>query len=192
MTIKERILKRSEVLRDNLNYLEESIDQISFLFSQSLIRGNKLLFCGNGGSAAESQHMAAEYCATLNHNNPRKGFAAIALTTDTSFLTAWSNDFGYETIFERQLETLGNSGDILICYTTSGSSKNICLAAEKAKSMDIKVVGFTGNSDIIHLEKFCDLIFKAPTKGTALIQEMHNVVGHEICLKVEEIMEDTA
>ena len=98
-------------------------------------------------------------------------------------------------ILSKDIEINGDiniSGDILICYTTSGSSKNICLAAEKAKSMDIKVVGFTGNSDIIQLEKFCDLIFKAPTKGTALIQEMHNVVGHEICLKVEEIMEDTA
>ena len=188
MTVKERILRRSEVLQNNVSYLERSIEKISLLFSESLLDGNKLLFCGNGGSAAESQHMAAEYCATLSHANPRKGFAALALTTDTSFITAWSNDFGYETIFERQLETLGVLGDVLICYTTSGSSKNVCLAAEKAKSMGIKVVGFTGNPESTEIEKFCDEIFKAPTEGTAFIQEMHTVIGHEVCLKVEKIM----
>ena len=98
---------------------------------------SKVLIFGNGGSAAESQHMAAEYCATLNHKNFRSGFAAMSLTVDTSFITAWSNDFGYENVFSRQVEALGNEGDILFCYSTSGTSKNVLSAISMAKSLNI-------------------------------------------------------
>ena len=98
------------------------------------------MFCGNGGSAAESQHMAAEYCATLNSKNFRTGFPAIALTVDTSFITAWTNDFGYKEVFSRQVETLGGNGDTLICYSTSGKSENIIAAIEKANTISAKVI----------------------------------------------------
>jgi len=131
--IEQRLRERSSNILENLNEFEDIIEIFSKEIFKALNNGNKLLFCGNGGSAAESQHMAAEYCATLNHHNPRKGFKAMALTVDTSFITAWSNDFGFEGIFERQIETLGEENDILICYSTSGSSKNIIKGALEAK-----------------------------------------------------------
>ena len=133
LKIEQRLRERSSNILENLNEFEDIIEIFSKEIFKALNNGNKLLFCGNGGSAAESQHMAAEYCATLNHHNPRKGFKAMALTVDTSFITAWSNDFGFEGIFERQIETLGEENDILICYSTSGSSKNIIKGALEAK-----------------------------------------------------------
>ena len=118
------------------------------------------------------------------------GFAwgPISLTTDSSLITAWSNDFGFEGIFSRQVETLGHKGDILMAYTTSGTSKNVCMAAEKAKSMGIKVIGFTGDHKEMLLEDFADQIFKAPATETPLIQEIHTIIGHEICSNVERIL----
>ena len=127
--IEQRLRERSKNLIENLSEFEDIIQIFSKKIFNTLNNGNKLLFCGNGGSAAESQHMAAEYCATLNHHNPRKGFKAIALSVDTSFITAWSNDFGFDGIFARQVETIGDKGDLLVCYSTSGSSKNIIEAA---------------------------------------------------------------
>ena len=150
--------------------------------------GNKLLFCGNGGSAAESQHMAAEYCATLNHHNPRKGFKAMALSVDTSFITAWSNDFGFDGIFARQIETLGEENDLLRCYSTSGSSKNILEAALEAKRKKMTVLSFTGNSKNNKLAEISSSSFLAPSSKTAFIQELHTIVGHEVCLAVEQLM----
>ena len=164
-----------------LNNIEKSIK----LISNCLKSGNKILFIGNGGSAAECQHMAAEYCATLDHKRPRKGMPAMSLTTDTSLITAWSNDFGFEGIFERQIETLGNTGDVLVAYSTSGSSANICKAAEAAKSKGMTIVGFTGNHKNMPLEAYTDEIFKAPSQETPIIQEIHTIAGHEICSYVE-------
>ena len=132
--------------------------------------------------------MAAEYCATLNHHNPRKGFKAIALSVDTSLITAWSNDFGFEGIFERQVETLGEENDILICYSTSGSSKNIIKAAIEAKRKKMHVLAFTGNSSNNELSKLSDYSFIAPSTKTAMIQEMHTIIGHEVCLAVEQLI----
>lgn len=112
--IQKRLIERSNNILENLTEFEDIIDLFSKKIFHALDQGNKILFCGNGGSAAESQHMAAEYCATLNHHNPRKGFKAIALSVDTSFITAWSNDFGFDGIFARQVETLGEENDVLI------------------------------------------------------------------------------
>ena len=184
--IQSRLKDRSNNILENLEYFEKVIKQFSEKISLSLTAGNKLLFCGNGGSAAESQHMAAEYCATLNHHNPRKGFKAIALSVDTSLITAWSNDFGFEGIFERQVETLGEENDILICYSTSGSSKNIIKAAIEAKRKKMHVLAFTGNSKENKLSDIADLSFIAPSSKTAMIQEMHTIIGHEVCLAVEQ------
>ena len=183
--IQTRLKDRSYNILENLEYFEKVIKQLSEKISLSLSSGNKLLFCGNGGSAAESQHMAAEYCATLNHHNPRKGFKALALSVDTSLITAWSNDFGFEGIFERQVETLGEENDILICCSTSGTSKNIIKAAIEAKRKKMHVLAFTGNSKENKLSDIADLSFIAPSSKTAMIQEMHTIIGHEVCLEVE-------
>ncbi len=189
-TIKNKITRsvhdRASLLNESAEYIAEMAEKISLVFSKSLSNGGRLFFCGNGGSAAESQHMAAEYCATLDHNKPRKGMRAMALTTDTSFITAWSNDFGYEGIFLRQIETLASGGDVMIAYSTSGNSKNICLAAEYASKNNISVIGFTGNHESTSLEKFSDILFKAPSNSTPIIQEIHTIAGHEICHLVEK------
>ena len=188
MKIIDRLNLRSELIKSNTELLTNSIEDIAKIITTSLKRNNKIMFCGNGGSAAESQHMAAEYCATLNHKNFRAGFAAISLTVDTSFITAWSNDFGYSEVFSRQIETLGKEGDVLVCYSTSGTSKNIIEAIIKAKSLNIKVILFTGSNKEINIKDDCDYVFHAPSSNTAFIQEMHTVVGHEVCLNVEEEM----
>jgi|TARA_B110000037_G_scaffold208028_1_gene255699 D-sedoheptulose 7-phosphate isomerase len=184
--IEQRLRERSSNILENLNEFEDIIEIFSKEIFKTLNNGNKLLFCGNGGSAAESQHMAAEYCATLNHHNPRKGFKAMALTVDTSFITAWSNDFGFEGIFERQIETLGEENDMLICYSTSGSSKNIIKGALEAKRKKMHVLAFTGNSQENKLVDIADYSFIAPSSKTAMIQEMHTIIGHEVCLSVEK------
>ena len=186
--IEQRLRERSSNILENLNEFEDIIEIFSKEIFKTLTNGNKLLFCGNGGSAAESQHMAAEYCATLNHHNPRKGFKAMALTVDTSFITAWSNDFGFDGIFARQIETLGEENDLLICYSTSGSSKNIIEAALEAKRKKMTVLSFTGNSENNKLAEISSSSFLAPSSKTALIQELHTIMGHEVCLSVELLM----
>ena len=186
--IEQRLRERSSNILENLNEFEDIIEIFSKEIFKALNNGNKLLFCGNGGSAAESQHMAAEYCATLNHHNPRKGFKAMALTVDTSFITAWSNDFGFDGIFARQIETLGEENDLLICYSTSGSSKNIIEAALEEKRKKMTVLSFTGNSENNKLAEISSSSFLAPSSKTALIQELHTIMGHEVCLSVELLM----
>jgi D-sedoheptulose 7-phosphate isomerase len=186
--IKSRISHRSKILQDNAEYISDACSSIAEVLATSINCGNKLMFCGNGGSAAESQHMAAEYCATLDHKRPRKGMPAISLATDTSLITAWSNDFGFEGIFERQIETLGNAGDILIAYSTSGNSKNICMAAKAAKSKGMKVIAFAGNHKNMAIDPLADIVFKSPAIQTPLIQEIHTIAGHEICSNVERIV----
>jgi D-sedoheptulose 7-phosphate isomerase len=190
MTIEDRLNQRSKTIDLHKETFINSILEISSIITDSLKNGNKIMFCGNGGSAAESQHMAAEYCATLNHKNFRAGLAAMSLTVDTSFITAWANDFGYVDVFSRQIETLGKNGDVLICYSTSGTSKNILAAAAKAKSLNIKVVLFTGENKDIEIKNDCDYSFYAPSSNTAFIQEIHTIIGHEVCLNVEESMKE--
>ena len=145
--------------------------------------GNKLLFAGNGGSAADCQHMAGEYVSRFLIE--RNGLPAIALTTDTSILTAIGNDYGYEMVFSRQIEALGRKGDLLFAYSTSGNSQNILKAVETAKRMGISVVGMTGLNRG-KLDTMCDFIFKTPSKRTPQIQEGHLIAGHAICALVEK------
>lgn len=145
--------------------------------------GNKLLFVGNGGSAADCQHMAGEYVSRFLID--RNGLPAIALTTDTSILTAIGNDYGYEMVFSRQIEALGRKGDLLFAYSTSGNSQNILKAVETAKKMGISVVGMTGLNRG-KLDTMCDFIFKTPSKRTPQIQEGHLIAGHAICALVEK------
>jgi D-sedoheptulose 7-phosphate isomerase len=149
--------------------------------------GGKLLLCGNGGSAAESQHIAAEFTSVLSQDFPRRALPAIALTTDTSFLTARGNDYGFDSVFSRQLEAVGRAGDLLFAYTTSGNSKNILAALEMARRLGIRTVGFTGSSGG-NMKGLVDLALCVPADKTAFIQECHTAMGHVIVAVAEKIM----
>ncbi|MBU2492314.1 MAG: D-sedoheptulose 7-phosphate isomerase [Bacteroidetes bacterium] len=146
--------------------------------------GKKLLLCGNGGSAADSQHIAAEFMIRLSHDLDRPAIPAIALTTDTSNLTAGGNDIGYENVFARNVEGLGNEGDVLIAISTSGNSANVIKAVEKAKSKNMKVIGFLGGNGG-KLKHISDVAIVIPSQSTQRIQEGHITVAHIICEAVE-------
>ena len=178
-------LKRSKILEDNQDYLIHSVRTISQIFVEVINQGGKLIFAGNGGSAAEAQHMSAEYVGTLITSNKRNPIPSIALSVDTSFITAWSNDHGYEDIFKRQLEALGKENDCFVSYSTSGESKNILNAIEYANSMNIKTISFTGIKESRASQKSF-FTFKAPSTETAIIQELHTIVGHEICSIIDK------
>ena len=122
----------------------EAVMKAAEMIVASLGDGGKLMFCGNGGSAGDSQHLAAEFVATLDHRRPRQGLAALALTTDTSFLTAYANDFGFEGVFARQVETLGCPGDVLVAISTSGNSGNVVAACKVARENGIRICAMTG------------------------------------------------
>ena len=162
---------------------EESAKAIA----ESLKKGGKLLLCGNGGSAADAQHLAAEFVATLDHNNPRQALAAIALTTDTSFLTAYANDFGFAGVFERQIEALGKKGDVLIGLSTSGNSANVVRGMEAAHARGITTIAMTGGKGG-KLAGCADITIAVPSQSTAHIQECHIALGHAITALVENLM----
>lgn len=143
-------------------------------------QNNKILLAGNGGSAADAQHWAAEWVIRFNPKVVRKSLPALALTTDTSMLTAGANDLGYDAVLERCLEGLGRSGDVLILISTSGNSPNLIRAAVQAKRMDIYVIGVLGR-DGGKLAPLCDLSLIVPATDTARIQEMHSFIGHMLC-----------
>jgi D-sedoheptulose 7-phosphate isomerase len=151
----------------------------------ALRAGRKLLLCGNGGSAADAQHWAGELVARFHYDRP--GLAAIALTTDSSILTAVGNDYGYDRIFARQVEALGVPGDVLFAITTSGRSPNILAAVAAAKAKGMAVVGFTGAAGG-ELAPLCDLCLRVPATSTPMIQEAHEVAGHTICAMIERRM----
>lgn len=143
---------------------------------------NKIIFCGNGGSAADSQHLSAELVSKFL--KIRKPLPAIALTTNTSTLTSISNDFGYEHIFSKQISALGKKGDVLIAISTSGKSKNVIEALKVAKKKGIFTILFTGEN--IKKKKNCNLVFNAPAKRVDRIQEIHILVGHILCELIEK------
>jgi D-sedoheptulose 7-phosphate isomerase len=151
---------------------------------ESLSAGGKLLICGNGGSAADAQHLATEFVSTLTVDNPRPSIPAIALPTDTSLLTAIANDFGIEGVFARQVESLGRAGDVLIAISTSGNSANIVRAAEQARSQELSVVALTGQTGGA-LAPLADVAICVPSTTTAHIQECHLAVEQLLALLVE-------
>lgn len=152
---------------------------------ECLRHGGKLLLAGNGGSAADAQHIAGEFVSRFAFDRP--GLAAIALTTDTSILTAIGNDYGYEKLFARQLQALGNQGDVFICYSTSGKSPNILLALHEARAKGLVCIGLTGNRGG-SMRELCDHILEVPSADTPKIQEGHLVMGHILCGLVENAM----
>lgn len=163
--------------------IKKTLESVRNLFVETFRNGGKLLFAGNGGSAADAQHMAGEFVSRFAFDRP--GLPAIALTTDTSILTAIGNDYGYDKLFERQVGALGSKGDVLVAYSTSGSSPNITMALRKAKSQGLATVGLTGNRKGNMLEH-CDFLFEVPSAVTPKIQEGHLVIGHILCGLVEE------
>lgn len=186
----------SDFLEKNFNNISENfiklkdlipiINEVASVCINSLESGGKIMFCGNGGSASDSQHLAAELVGRYKMN--RNAYNSIALTTDTSILTAVGNDFGYDKVFERQVEGLGHTGDVLIGLSTSGNSKNVILAFKKAKDMGITTIALTGENKS-EMSEIADYTIKVPSSVTNNIQEMHIAIGHSLCEIIEENIE---
>lgn len=155
------------------------------LMVAALQRGNKVMFCGNGGSAADSQHLASEF--TGRFVNDRRPLAAIALTTDSSALTSIANDYSFDDVFSRQLLGLGRKGDCLVAISTSGNSRNVIKAAEAARASAIHTIGLLGR-DGGKLRGLCDAAIIVPSPTTARIQEAHSFIGHTICGLLEQAL----
>ena len=169
-----------QVLESSLPQIEES----GRMICDALTSGKKILICGNGGSAADAQHIAAELVGY--YENQRRSWPAIALTTDTSALTAVSNDLGFEQVFARQVAGLAQAGDVLIAISTSGKSKNVLRAVEQAKKAGCKTIALTGASAET-LGQLCDLVVTVPATRTSRIQEAHITIGHVWCEMVDQI-----
>lgn len=174
ITLQQHILRDEETLRE--------LETLTNVLVGCLKGGNKVLIAGNGGSAADAQHFAAELMGRFNME--RKALPAIALTTDTSFLTSWSNDNNFETVFARQIEGLGKPGDVFIGISTSGNSKNIIEGVNKAREIGLKTACLLGRGGL--LKGRADLSLLVPSDNTARIQEVHIMLIHAICEEVEK------
>ncbi|HEX2866156.1 MAG TPA: D-sedoheptulose 7-phosphate isomerase [Ignavibacteriales bacterium] len=182
--ISESLKESSETKLKIAEQCTKEILEATDMLMEAFKKGNKLLLCGNGGSAADCQHIAAEFMIRLSHHINRPALPAIALTTDTSNLTAGGNDIGFDNIFSRLIEGLGNEGDVLLAISTSGNSRNIIKAAEKAKLRKMKVIGFLGGTGGM-LKDMVDLPVVIPSANTQRIQEGHITVAHIVCELVE-------
>jgi D-sedoheptulose 7-phosphate isomerase len=179
-------------LREHLQTIEALLDSrigdieaAGKRICETLKVGNKILLCGNGGSAADAQHIAAELVG--RYERERRAFPAISLTTDTSALTALSNDYGYEEVFARQVEALATSGDVLIAISTSGKSLSVIKAAEQARAIGCKTIALTGCSGE-PLVSHCDLAVVVPSNRTSRVQEAHITIGHLWCEMVDAMV----
>lgn len=183
--INEKINETQQVLQAMAadSTLQTKLEQTALACIQCLRAGGKILLAGNGGSAADAQHIAGEFVSRFAFDRP--GLPAIALTTDTSILTAIGNDYGYEKLFARQIQAHGQKGDVFIGYTTSGKSPNILLALEEARMRGLVTIGLTGNRGG-PIGKLCDHVLDIPSADTPRIQEGHAVLGHILCGLVEE------
>ena len=181
--IKQRFLDHLEVAQAVMNSeIMSQIETVATAIKKALAEGHKVLFCGNGGSAADSQHLAAEFVGRFQKE--RCGLPAIALTVDTSILTAVGNDYGFDKVFVRQVEALAQPGDVLVGISTSGNSPNVVAAVELAKTKGVYGVGMTavGGGKMASL---CDECIAVPAKITARAQEMHILIGHILCELVD-------
>ena len=185
--------KIRDCFEDSISLKQEIIDQglletliaIGDCISESISNEGKLLLCGNGGSAADAQHLAAEFLIRLTSNVNRQGLPALSLVQDSSTFTACVNDFSSEDIFSRNLRTLGNTRDVLLAISTSGNSKNIVKVLMEAKQLNIKTIGFLGGNGGKAL-RHCDFSFVVPSDSTARIQEAHITAGHSVLQYVED------
>jgi D-sedoheptulose 7-phosphate isomerase len=175
-----------ETFQKLLDSLLPDIERSGQTICDALVAGRKILLCGNGGSAADAQHIAAELVGC--YEKQRRSWPAIALTTDTSALTAVSNDLGYEEVFARQLAGLAQTGDVVIAISTSGRSRNVLKAAERARELGCRTIALTGASSD-PLGSICDLTVAVPSNRTSRIQEAHITIGHLWCEMVDQIVE---
>ena len=185
--IYEHLSQRKIVLDQMLfdENLHRSVENVIDVCIKCFKDSKKIMLAGNGGSAGDAQHMAGELVSKFMFNRP--GLSAIALTSNSSIVTAIGNDFGYEQIFSRQLEALGQAGDVFVGYSTSGLSKNILTGFEIAKKNGLITIGFTGRGDNPMI-KLCDHLIQVPSDETPKIQEGHLILGHIICEQIEKIM----
>ena len=172
-------------LFSRLEGLTAVVNEAAALIATTLSSGQKVMLCGNGGSAADSQHLAAEF--TGRFVKDRRPLAALALTTDSSALTCIANDYSFDDVFYRQVVGLGKAGDCLVAISTSGNSRNVIRAAEAARSEDIRVIGLLGR-DGGALRTLCDVPIVVPSATTARIQEAHSFIGHTLCGMVERAL----
>ena len=182
--IKNQIIESAKIKN---KIAEEGVGQIekaAEIFINCIKTGGKILWCGNGGSAADAQHMAAELMGGLRSHD-RPAIASLALTTDTSFITAWSNDTDFESIFSRQIQGLGNENDVLVAISTSGNSSNIIAAIKQAKYKGLKTISFTGKTGG-KLNGLSDVTIYIPSENTQRIQEGHIMIGQIICGLLED------
>lgn len=182
--IQESLFESSRLKKEILEKCENEINSAVDLLVNCYKNGKKLLLVGNGGSAADCQHIATELMIRLSHHIKRPALPAIALTTDSSNLTAGGNDIGYENVFARNVEGLGNEGDVLWAISTSGNSPNIIRAIEVAKSKNMYVLGLTGSTGG-KMNNLCDVLIRVPSENTQRIQEGHLTIEHIICELVE-------
>lgn len=184
--IHEALWETARALESFLNRDKASLLKAARLVADSMNAGGKLLLCGNGGSAADCQHLAAEFVCRLSAGRDRCALPALALTTDTSFLTAFSNDYAFADIFLRQVQAFGKPGDVLLGISTSGSSENVLKALRGAKSMGLSTITLTGRGGVSG--KIADVSIEVDSQDTAVIQNVHLAVEHALCLLVEEML----
>ncbi len=182
--VPEELKNHQELIAKVIEMLLLPIENGCSMINETILSGNKLLIAGNGGSAADAQHIAAEF--TGRFVKERKPLPAIALSTDTSALTAIGNDYGFEQVFARQLEALAQPGDLFLAISTSGNSGNVLQALASAKKMDCKTLGLSGR-DGGKMNELCDLNIVIPSDITARIQEMHMLIGHVFCKAVDDL-----
>ena len=176
----------AELKREVADRCADAIVAAANAIADAFHAGKKVLLCGNGGSAADCQHMAAEFVGVLRKDFQRAGLPAIALTTDTSFLTAYTNDFGFEDIFAHQVKTLGKAGDVLIAISTSGNSPNVVRAVEAARAGGVRTISLAGNAGT--LLTLAEVAISVPSSDTQHIQEAHLAIEHIVCELVEQIL----
>jgi D-sedoheptulose 7-phosphate isomerase len=181
------ILEYKKSLLEKFSLQEKKINEVSKIIFKSLNRGNKILLCGNGGSASDAQHLAAEFLVRLRPKINRRPIPAITLAQDTSTITACANDYSFNDLFSRNLEALGKKGDILIIISTSGNSKNIINVLKTSKKKKIISIGFLGKNGG-KAKRFCNHYFLVPSNITARVQEMHIFLGHFIFETVEDMI----
>lgn len=181
-SIFDQAISEHQAVTEQLRRQTPVLQQIAAAMTRAILSGNKILWCGNGGSAADAQHLAAELVGRFRRE--RRGLASVALTTDTSVLTSIGNDYGYEKIFSRQVEALAEPGDVLVGISTSGNSPNVCAAIEAARELGVFTVAFSGQAGG-GIARLADLALCAPSTDTARVQETHILCGHMLCDWIE-------
>ncbi len=186
--LRDYLEKSAQVIQETVSSLPAAtMDRAVDLCVDAFKSGKPVLVCGNGGSASDAMHIAGELSARFLKE--RKGYNCICLSANTAMITAWANDYDYDSVFARQVEAHGSKDAVLIAISTSGNSKNVVAACEKACELGVKIVGLTGQGGG-KMAALCDVLLAAPSKSTPLIQQVHICLYHYLCEKIEERMED--